>query len=349
MKPATTDGASAEVRALVRARSVDVGTVERNLELTATIQAGRAVDLVTDIPGKIADLPVKVGDEVKQGQLLARLDTEMARYQLDQAEAATRLATLGASTAEREFHRAQALFEAKSLPDQQFEQARAGLDMAQLQRAQAEAAKGLASKQVRGGTLTAPFNGVITSVCCEVGEYFNPMTISPMGGPQNLVGLVNVDTLRLDLQVPERDITLIRKDMAARILVDSLRERLPEGLVGYVETVGVAADSASRTFPVRVLADNPGRGARAGMHARVHLVLDARHDVVRVPTAALRRENDSVLVVIVDQGKARRVPVTIGLDGSEYTEITSGLRGGEKVVVEGNFGIPDGASVDVAE
>jgi RND family efflux transporter MFP subunit len=341
---------SLSVRALVKTQPATVGTVERTLELTATLQAGRAVDLVTDFPGKIKELPVKIGDEVKAGALLARLDTEAARLQYDQAQAASGLATLGMGTAEREFGRAEALHASKSLTDQQYEQARAGLDMARLQKAQADAMAGLADKQVRGGVLTAPFSSVVSAVCCEVGEYFNPMTISPMGGPQGLVSLVDLSTVKADLQVSDRDIARIEKGMAAHILVDVQADLLPPGgLPAAVETVGLAADPAARTFPVRVVADNPERVLRAGTHARVRLVLESRAGVVSVPPGAVVRLDEQVFVVTVVEGKAHRVPVTLGIEGNEAVEIASGLQGGEQVVVEGNFGLPDGAVVDVNE
>lgn len=346
----TNEAQTDAVRAFVKVAPAAVGTVERTLELTATVQAGRSLDLVTDIPGKIRDLPVKVGDEVKAGALLARLDTDMARYQYDQAVAATQLAALGASTAEREFGRAQALYETRSMTDQQYEQARSGVQMAQLQVAQAEAMKLLADKQVRGGVLTAPFDGVVSAVCCELGAYFNPMTLNPMAGPRGLVSLVNIDTVKMDLQVSERDIGLVQADMPAHVLVDAVKNRLPPtGLAGRVEFAGLAADAASRTFPVRVVADNPDHVVKAGTHARVRIVLEARADALSVPVEAVRSEKGTSYVVTVESGKAHRKQVQVGLEGDETLEVVAGLTAGEQVVVDGNFGLPDGASVDVTE
>jgi RND family efflux transporter MFP subunit len=345
------DQATAEaVRAFVKVSEAGPQSVERSLELTATVQAGRALDLVTDVPGKIRELPVKVGDEVREGALLARLDTDMAKYQFDQAEAASKLAALGAATAEREFGRATALHETSSMTEQQFEQARSGLEMAQLQRAQAEAMKSLAAKQVHGGVLTAPFSGVISAVCCEQGAYFNPMTISSMGGPRGMVSIVNLDTIKADLQVSENDVGRVQTGMPVHVIVDSVRTELGEdGLPGTVESVGLAADATSRTFPVRVIADNPGHVVKAGTHARIRLVLESKAGVLAVPLVAVRTDKDEPYVVSVESGKARRIPVKIGLEGNSYVEILSGLKGGEKVVVAGNFGLPDGASVEISD
>ncbi|MBW2257642.1 MAG: biotin/lipoyl-binding protein, partial [Deltaproteobacteria bacterium] len=142
-----------EIRVFVHVEPVRQGTLDRTLELTATVQAGRAVDLLPDMPGKVSSLPVKMGQEVKKGEVLARLDMEMAELQQRQASAAARLAALGLETATREFARAEALHKTGSLTDQMFEQAQAGLEMAELQVTQARAAQGLARKQITGGVL----------------------------------------------------------------------------------------------------------------------------------------------------------------------------------------------------
>lgn len=341
--------ASNAPKVLVQVATASTAGVEHTLELTGTVQAGRSVDLVTDVPGKIRQIPVKTGDAVQAGALLARLDTEVARFQYDQAEAAARLADLGLSNAQREFGRAETLHQAGSLPDQQFEQARSALEMAGLQRAQAEAAKGLADKQVRGSVLTAPFDGVVAYVCCEEGEYFNPMSVSPMGGAQGLVGLVDLDTVKIDLEVSDRDVGRIAPGMPAHVRVDVVADRLPpKGLPGTVESVGLAADAASRTFPVRVVAGNPDHVVRAGTHARVRIVLERKDGVVSVPAAAVVRADDGAFVMVAADGVARRTPVVVGLQGNGDVEILQGLAGTEQVVVEGNFGLPDGAPIEVA-
>ncbi len=343
------DDAEDELRAYVRLEPVLHGELMRTLEVSGTVQAGHAVDLVPDIPGKVERLPVKVGQRVAQGDLLARLDVDVAALQRDQAAAAVALAELGAETAERGYARASTLHQQQSLTQEQFEQAQAGLQMAQLQVKQARAALGLARQQVDGGVLRAPFAGVVSSIACEEGEYFNPMTISPMGGPQGLVGLVDLDSIKIDLQVADRDVARLSAGMEARIFVDALAERLPAaGVVGSVESVGLAADPVSRTFPVRVVADNPDHLVLAGTHARVRLVLDGRSETMAVAEAAVREVEGQAYVMVVEGERARTRPVELGLHGDDGVEVLSGLSGNEQVVVEGNFGLEDGALVEVS-
>ncbi len=343
-----------EVGALVSVEDVHSGYLERTLELTGSVDAGQSIRMVPDMPGKVKRLPVKVGDRVPKGTLLAQLDLDMAQLQKEQAEAAVKLAELQLESATTEFGRAEQLHQSGSLTGQQFDQARTGLSMAEQQLAQASAARGLASEQISGGALYAPFDGVVTQVGCEQGEYFNPMGMSATGGAAVLVSLVNLDTIRVDLQVADSDIGRIRDGMSVRIWVDVVSDQLSEeGIEGTVTNIGLAADPATRTFPVRVEATNPEQIVRAGMHARVGLVLERKEGVLYVPADALRNDGSGDYVMVAGTAEkgsvARKTDVTIALKGDQGVEIVSGLEGGEKVVVEGNFGLPDGALIEVSQ
>ena len=338
-----------ELRAYVQVEPVMRGELIRSLELTGTVEAIRQVDLVTSVPGKVVRVPVMVGDAVRRGDLLVQLDTDMAQLQAQQAGAAVKLGELGFVTATREYARANTLHDRGSLPDQAFEQAQVGMEMAEQQLVQAQAAQGLAREQIKGSRLVAPFDGVVTYVAVEEEEYFNPMTVSPLTGPGGLAGLVDASSIKIDLQVADADIASIVQGMSARIFVDALGDRVPEGgLTGSVTSVGIAADATTRTFPVRVVAANPDTAVLAGTHARVKLVLDAQPAALFVPESAVRGGEGASYVMVLDGDRARRVEVGLGLHGDDGIEIIDGLKDGELVVVKGNFGLADGALVEVS-
>lgn len=340
--------ADVELHPWVEAGPVQRGTVDRSLVLTGTIQAGRTVHLLPMAAAKIESLPVKVGDRVSKGQVLARLDTDLSRLQFQQAEAAVGLAEVGLATAEREFERAQKLHQTGTLTDQQFEQAKAGMDMANLQLAQAKAAKGLANEQLVDGVVKAPFDGLVASVGGEVGNWFSPAAMNPMA-PGGLVSVVDLSSVKVDVQVTDRDVSLIEPGMPAVLEVDALGERLPEGLPGTVESVGFSADAASRTFPVRVVASNPDTVVRAGMHARVRLVLERSTDALWVPEDAIQPAAvGQYVLVLQEDSTAQMQPVKTGIHGDRGIEILSGLDGSEQIVVKGAFGVKPGAVVEVA-
>ncbi len=347
-QPGPRDAAVAMTRALVKAVPVHVGPLERTLELTGTVEAGRKADLVPEMAGRVVAINVEVGDRVSEGEVLARLDTRLVDLQVRQARAALELAELQLKTAQREFERAKGLHEKGSMPDQQYEQAATALDMARLQRKQAKAALELALRRQAGGVVVAPFDGVVTWVACEVNDTFNPMT-PRMGQPAGLVSIADMRTIKVDLQVSDNDIGLVTPGMKARIFVDALADRLPPGgVLGEVAQVGKAADPAAHTFPVRVRADNPGERVLLGTHARVRLVIEHRDETVWVPTAAVYGEAEPY-VLVVEGERARKVLVRTGLRGDEGVEILNGLKGDETVIVEGGFGLADGALIEVAK
>lgn len=336
-----------ETRTFVRTAQPERRELIRTLEVTGIVQAARQADLVTTLPGKIERLPVQVGQRVTRGQVLAQLDTEAAVLQARQADAAVALAEIGVATSAREFERAAGLHDQGGLAAQQFEQVRDAARMAEQQLAQAQAMAGLAKEQVDGGQILAPFAGIVTYVAQEEGEYFNPMTMSPMAGPGGLVGLVDPSSIKIDLQVADSDIGRFAPGMETRIFVDALADRLPrEGLAGTVETVGIAADSTSRTFPVRVVADNPGGAVLAGTHARVRLVLQRQQDALVVPEAAVVRAEGGDRVMVVQGDRVQGVPVRVGIEGDDGLQVLEGLQGTEVIVIEGNLGLADGSQVE---
>ena len=339
-----------DIRAYVHVEPVRQGRLDRTLRLTGTVEAGRTLDLIPDIAGEVVSLPVKVGQWVAKGQTLARIDLELALLQKKQADSAVRLAELAHGTAEREFARAEILHQSGTLTDQQFEQAQAGLEMALAQVSQAQAAKGMARMQVDGGVITAPFNGRISYVGSEEGQMFSPMAINPMG-PRGLIGIVDLDIIKIDLQVSDRDVVRLIEGMPVKIKVDAVADLLSEeGLVGKVDSVGIAADAMSRTFQVRVVAANPEHVVRAGTHAKVYLVLERVEDVLFVPEEAVLENSDGEpYVVTADGGVAHRVPIETGLRGDDGVEIKGEVARDVQVIVRGHFGLVDGAKIEVVQ
>lgn len=331
-------------RPVVHVEPARVVDVERTLTLSGTVEAGRTVWQSPAAPGEVAEVLVHTGDTVTEGQILVKMDLDIARLQLQQADAAVRMAELGLSTAESEARRAEALFASGSLTEQQIEQARTGHDMAEAQLLQAKATQGLAREQVADGVLRAPFDGLIAGVSADPGQAYSAMAMNPAALP-GLVGVVDLDTVRLDVQVSDRDVVHLEPGMPVHLTVDVLGEA--GRLDGRVEWVGVAADSASRTFPVRIVADNPEHRIRSGMHARVDLVVAREEGAVAVPEDQVHASDSGPYVVVAQDGVASRREVHLGLYGDDLVAVHKGLESGDLVVTDGAFGLPSGAAVEV--
>jgi Cu(I)/Ag(I) efflux system membrane fusion protein/cobalt-zinc-cadmium efflux system membrane fusion protein len=124
-------------------------------------------------------------------------------------------------------------------------------------------------------------------------------------------------------------------------------------MVGVISLVSRASDLQSRTVEIWVNLKNEGGRLRADSAAKVVVATQTANDVVIVPASAVTLEatnaNEGSVMVVDQESVAHETKVRVGVRTSEKMEITSGLKGGETIVVEGNYALPDGTKVEVAE
>ncbi len=326
-----------EVAFKVGVVEVDRGRVMRVLKYTGIVEAWKKANIVPEIAGKIARIYVDEGQRVKKGQLLAELETERIKLQLQQARAALEAAKANLEDAERNYQRAKRLLAQQAISKQQFEKIELAYRAAKAQVQQAEAAVRLAEHALKVSYMRAPFDGVIAEKLKEEGDFVNP-TMGGFGGGPGVLVLVNFDRVKVYVQVPSSDIHKIRIGQEAYVYNQSGRTR------GRVDFIAQYADPLSKTFKVGIVADNPEGIFKPGTFADVEIVYEKKENVVRVPKQAIV---NSKYVFVVEEGRARKRQIEPGLEGQRYVEIVSGLREGEKVVVRGLFGLYDGAPVEV--
>lgn len=336
--PATTYDANAiPVRATPAVRS----SVVRTLELGGVAEAWRAARLAPSAQGVVETLNVQLGDSVKKGQLLAAIDTTTLSLQHEAALRATDLARLQLKDAESEAARAASLAESGAITSRDGDKAALGLDLARAQLAQGEAQAAALAGQVKLARVVAPFGGRVTALHVEQGEFWSGM--GGMGGPPTLVEVQALDTIKIDVNLPEIDLSRVSEGMTVELESDAFAGRT---FAGTVSLVNAAATPGARTFLVRIKHDNADGTLRPGMFLRARLVVESREDVVFVPERAVTHHADGYYVMVLDGTTARRRPVTPGLRGDNGWEI-GGVEADERIVVEGHFGLPDGANVRV--
>ena len=330
----------------VVASEIDRGTVESSIANTraGTVEACQRTKLSTIIGGRIEVLDVKEGDRVKKGQLLMKLwnDDQQAQSALALTQVATARqrvaeACAQAANAEREALRQTSLREKGFVSTSREEAARteaearrAGCKAAKADVAQFEA-KVAATRVEQGRTvLYAPFDGIVAKIVGEVGEYSTP---SPPGVPTPPAIDLNDDTcLYVEAPMDEIDAPKIRPGQPVRISLDALRGQSFPGKVKRVAPYVSAVEKQARTVDIEATFDNPKAPGKllVGYSADIEVVLEARENVVRVPTAALL-EGGRVLVAGKD-GKLEERRVKTGLSNWEFTEVLEGLEAGDRVV-----------------
>jgi len=314
--------------------------IAEKLTYTAVLEAWKKQVITPDISGKIARIYVNEGDRVRAGQLLAELDTRAIRLQLEQAEAALAGAKANLEDARKNVERMERLFQEKAVSEQQYEKARLVLEAAQAQKDQAEAAVNLARHNLDVSLMEAPFDGVIASKNAEEGDVINPM-MGGMSATSGVLSLVNYSRVKVKFDVAPEDIQKISRGQRIYLKGYDLPEQRFEG---EISVVNAAADLQTKKFRVEALINNPDLQLKPGMFGQVIIEVKSKENVLAVPLKALL-ENSYVMVVEGD--KAVRKNVTTGIKNTDLIEITSGLNENDLVIVEGNFGLPDGNPVEI--
>ena len=336
------------------------GRVEATIVNTraGTVEACRRTKLSPIQGGRIEVLKVKEGDQVKQGQLLMQLWSGdfQAQENVVQAQVATarqrvvEACTLAAN-AERDVARQRELQQRGFVSANALDAARAGAEAkaaacatARADVEQTQASVRLARVQRGRTVLVAPFDGTVAKIVGEVGEYSTP---SPPGVPTPpAIDLIDESCLYVKAPMDEIDAAKLRAGQPVRISLDALPKQSFAGKVRRVAPYVTAVEKQSRTVDIEATYDKPAEAGRllVGYSADVEVVLEARDDVLRVPTAALL-EGGRVLVVGKD-GKLEERKIKAGLANWEYTQALSGVNAGERIVTSlERTGVKAGATV----
>jgi HlyD family secretion protein len=219
--------------------------------------------------------------------------------------------------------------------------AQVGVDTAKLKQARAQVLQSQAGlqqlqEQLSYTTIVAPMDGVILSRDVEIGDAVSSILV--LGSTATLV-MTEGDTTQVYVQgkVDEADIAHVYMSQPARIKVESFRDRVFNGKVTKIAPLGVEKDNVT-TFEVRVSIDNASGELKANMTANAEILLDEHKNVLTVPENAVSYDNQkNAFVNIPDRSQkdgSRKIPVKVGLSNGSVTEIASGLKEGDQVVLQ---------------
>ncbi|MCC7007633.1 MAG: efflux RND transporter periplasmic adaptor subunit [Acidobacteria bacterium] len=335
-------GASIAVETAVASRHAitDYITVVGNLIGETT------VDVVPRVAGRLESVPVKLGDRVTKGQLIAKVEDRELREQVNQSEANIEVnkATVTArendlKVAQNVLDRAVTSYERGLVSKQQLEDAEARYNSAASQVTVAKAQ--LSSTQARldelkinlaNTNLLSPMDGAISRRNLDPGAFAGINTV--------VVSLVDIGTVRLIANLVEKDFKRVLQGAQAVVEVDAFPG---EQFTGRVSRVAPVFDPATRTATMEIEIPNPGFRLRPGMYARVRLVADHKQDALTVPRNAVVDIDGRRGVFLIGEGNvAKFQPVTSGLSDGERVEILEGLGDGTRIITAGALALRNG-------
>jgi RND family efflux transporter MFP subunit len=287
-------------------------------DVVGTVRAKLRATLEAKLSGRIDQMSVVLGQQVKSGQLVARLHAAEINARLEQAEAAS-------VQAERDWKRVSSLFEQQAVT-------RAERDAAESRHRLAKGAVAEAKAMMSYVEVVAPFDGVVTRKWADVGDLAAP------GKP--LISIEDPTALQLEADVPQTLAAQIRRDARLSVRVDGVTGEIN----GTVSEIAPSADSSSRTIQVRV--DLPAQpGLSSGQFARLRIPVGETQSL-RVPASAVAQRGQLEIVFTIANQHAQMRLVKIGKRDGDEVEVLSGLHSGESIVTHGAAQLTDGQPVE---
>lgn len=293
------------------------------------------------VPGGVVELRVAEGDRVAAGEVLARIDDRPLRDQLRQAEAAQASARASLANAQAARKRNEYLFTRGIAAQRDEDDSRTAEAVAEAALHQAEAALALARLQVSRAEVRSPISGFVVKRFVSVGEQVDGTANQPV------VEVAGLDPVEWLGNVPAPYLAALRVHQTVILKTEGNREKT---YTGRIVAISPAVDPATNTGLLRLRLTNPQGELKLGVFLLAQVPLESHPNALVVPREAIYRDQaGQPHVYRVENGVAKQVSVEAGIESEDLVEIVSGVKEGERIVVTGGYGLPDGTPVKVQE
>jgi RND family efflux transporter MFP subunit len=318
---AETPPQSAARAAQLETAAVELREVETSYSAEAVVEAVRQSTVSAQIAGRIVELRFDVGDYVKKGEVIVRIDERAATQAVAASEAQVSEARAALANARVQYERSKQLVAQKFLSPAALDQSEAQYKAAQARLQALVAGATQAATEKSFATIVAPYSGVVAARHVELGEMATP-------GKALMTGF-DPGTLRVSATVPQAQVAAIQAGAKARIELPSVARWIQAVSL----TIVPAADPRTHTSQVRIGLPPDVRGVYPGVYAKAHFVT-GRKSALLVPRAAvLRRSELTAVYVVSDSIQLRQVRLGEAADES-FVEVLAGLKPGERVALD---------------
>jgi len=308
----------------VEVSHVSRGDISAYYSNTATLDAEQEATVVSKVRGIIETLYVEEGDRVQAGQVIAKIEDDQYRIEVNRAKAEL-------DRLESEYQRNKNLFERDLISAEAYQNAKFEYESQ-------KATYDLALLNFENTSVRSPISGVISMRYVKAG---NMVTTD-----QQLYRVTDFSPLQAILHVPEHEMSKIKKDQRVELRADAIPG---ETFVGHVERTSPVVDSETGTFKVTIYVDETRDQLRPGMFARVKIVYDTRLNTRMIPKSAVISEDLSNNVFVIRDSLAFKKSIQTGYTNGSNVEVIEGLDEGEIVVTIGQASLQDSSRVSVIE
>jgi RND family efflux transporter MFP subunit len=280
--------------------------------------------------GTVEEVLVDEGNNVTEGQVLARLDAPSLESSVEMAE-------LQVEVAEEQVKVARAQYEiAQDLPGADEDAAKASWEIAKLNLKIAKLSLESAELNLEKAVIVAPFDGVVAGITITEGKEISTATLATPA-----ISLVDTSEIEMRGFIDEIDVAMVKVGQAANITLDALPDEEVKGSVVFISPVGTILAGVV-SYETTITLENPVAGFKDGMSATAEVIIERRDDVLSIPNRYIRGTVENPMVVVLVDGQQEQKEITLGLSNGINTEVLSGLQEGEKVILPTSEERPDG-------
>lgn len=323
-----TEAAAPTAEVAKRLLAIDVATaapatLSETLKATGSLMPRRSIAIASQVNGTLKSVDVRIGDSVKAGDVLATVDVETSEIQLSQQRSTAAATRAQLAQAENQLERTLRLADSGLTPSATVESERASIEALKANLAALEAQVAGAELVIRNATITAPFDGIVASRTIEPGQLISSGAA--------LFDIVDLSMMEMTAYVPVSASPKLSPGQGVTLTVEGLPG---QSFAATVEGVSPVAAQGTRTVPVLISVPNPGGLLRGGMFASGRIAIEQVADVLAVPEAAVRQDDEGTYVLKIVDGALVRQPIAVARNwsSSRQAELASGLTAGESYV-----------------
>lgn len=329
------------------------GNIAQTVIATGTIRSNNRVEVGAQVSGRITKLNVVLGQEVKKGDLIATIDSmtqendlEKAKSQLSSYEKQLESKKVNLEVKKSKYNRASNLYKVKSISQddyetakQEYADAKSGVSELEELIKQAKIEVKIAETDLSYTVITSPIDGVVVSIPISEGQTVNSMQSAP-----TIVQVADLKKMLIKPEISEGDITKLKKGQEVEFTILSLPEKVYKAKIDSIDPATTtltddeyeesASDTEAVYYYANVIVDNKDNNLRIGMTTTNTIKVAEAKDVITIPTTALYKKGDKYYVrTLGEKEVVEEKEVKIGINDDMNTEIKSGLKEGEKLIL----------------
>lgn len=311
-----------QVAIAVNVSPVVLKKIDKDVVRPAVVLPNETALIAASMPGKLEQLNIKLGDHVRRGQTIGKIDTKVNDVQLENLK-------LAVEKAKTDFDRNSDLYKGKALSEKQYLDSKYGYESQKIKLDQLK-------EQISESYIKSPLNGIITQKNNVAGEF--------VGAGTAIASVVDINTLKIDVYVNENEVLFIQLNQSAKIYSSVAPDT---SLVGKVTYISPNADK-NFNYKVEVQVKNKGnkRILRPGNYVNVHFHPTEERKTLQIPKNALVNGVKDAYVYVENGDRAEKRIIKVGQENGAYIEVLKGLKQGEKVIVDGQINIVDNSLID---